>query len=324
MLSTRTNKLNWIYGLLLLVVAIVLVFGIPYSSGYGTNKRSLFIRAYQYYSNPDWTHCMMAPFVTGFLVWFLRKNWKGLALNGSWLGLPLLLFGFLLYWYGYRANIRYVGFASVQFLVGGSVLWFMGWKWFKALLLPILFLCFSWPLQPLTDSGPSFALRKLMTSAANIFLNGVGVETIQAGTSLSSAPNPEKNLAIGEVFQIGVDDPCSGLRSFFALLMIGTIMSFIMLKNPIKQLSVIAMAIPVALFGNFVRLITIVFGTILWGADFAVGVDGGTSYYHFFAGIFSFLIGSLILYVITLYLSKGMKAFKRNQVVRRSQYSNAS
>jgi len=307
-------------------ITVFLIFIFPYSSGYGRTeqKKTLFIRAYEYYGDPNWTHCMFAPLVAAFLVYFLRKEWRGLPLRGSWIGLPVLILGLLLFWFGYRANIRYVGFGAIQMLLTGGVLWFMGWKWFRALLLPLIFLCFAWPLVPLAEGRASFELRQIMTTASSGFLNLIGLDNLREGSRIMSMPDPAAGLELGERFQMGIDDPCSGLRSLFALLMVGTIMAFIMLKSGFRRFVLIAMIIPIAMTANLGRLLMLVFGTIWFGSEFAIGKDGGTSDFHLLAGVFVFLLGAGLLFLIALLLKGGVGSFRRKSRVSRITSTPAS
>jgi len=230
----------------------------------------------------------------------------------------------LLFWFGYRANIRYVGFGAIQMLLTGGVLWFMGWKWFRALLLPLIFLCFAWPLVPLAEGRASFELRQIMTTASSGFLNLIGLDNLREGSRIMSMPDPAAGLELGERFQMGIDDPCSGLRSLFALLMVGTIMAFIMLKSGFRRFVLIAMIIPIAMTANLGRLLMLVFGTIWFGSEFAIGKDGGTSDFHLLAGVFVFLLGAGLLFLIALLLKGGVGSFRRKSRVSRITSTPAS
>jgi len=281
----------------LLICAGVLVFSIialfvyfPYSTGYGENRRSVGRWLYTYWTNyPDWQHGILVPFVVGFLVWYVREKWLELPINGSKWGLGLIVLALLFYWVGYKANVVYVGMASCHMIIVGGILWLLGWKHVKALIFPIMFLSFAWPLFFLGDAI-SFKLRIVMCEISSGFLNFVGLENLRVGTSIVSPADSAAGLAQGERFGLDIESPCSGLRSLFALTMVSALFGFFSLKQPWKRWFLFGASLPLAMLGNFVRILLLVFGTLFWGSEFAIGKDGGTSDYHFLAGIAVFVV----------------------------------
>jgi hypothetical protein len=88
-----------------------------------------------------------------------------------------------LYWVGYKIDITIVGFLSLQMMIGGLILWLLGWEMMKALAFPYAFLMFAYPFYFL-DTIVAFPLRGLMCQMSQIFLNLVGVDTLRVGTAL--------------------------------------------------------------------------------------------------------------------------------------------
>ncbi len=68
-------------------------------------------------------------------------------------------------------------------------------------------------------------------------------------------------------------DPCSGIRSLFALTMIAALYAYFAVKPMWKQFIVFACAIPLAILGNLLRILMLTFGTIAFGTEFAIGKD---------------------------------------------------
>ncbi|MEZ5300560.1 MAG: archaeosortase/exosortase family protein [Verrucomicrobiales bacterium] len=65
---------------------------------------------------------------------------------------------------------------------------------------------------------------------------------------------------------------CAGLRSLFALMMVSALYGYYMLKKPWQRAALFLCAMPLAVLGNFARILLLVYGTIWWGSDFAIGV----------------------------------------------------
>jgi len=292
-----SNKLlrGW---LLPLVTAVIffyaLLFRIPYSESLGEIKRSLGGLVMDLCTGPgttsmDYSYCLFVPFIFAYLI-FVR--WEQIAcqsIQGNNAGMGLILAGLLLYWLGLRAEIQYFGYAAVQLLMIGVIVWLWGWAVFRKLLFPWAFFAFVWPM-PFLEPIVAFPLRMVMSHLAGDSLNILGIPTVQNGTSLISAPDPVAGLSIGARFQIDIADPCSGLRSLFALLMCSALYSYLFLNRFWQQWLVFLSAIPLAIVGNLVRVIMLTIGSIWFGTSFAIGTDEKPSYFHETAGFVVFAV----------------------------------
>jgi exosortase/archaeosortase family protein len=123
-----------------------------------------------------------------------------------------------------------------------------------------------------------------MSSVSGHFLNLVGVPTIREGTAILSAPDPANGLAIGQRFSVDIADPCSGIHSLFALTMISALYAIVVFRRWWQILLIVASAFPLAVFGNFCRILMLTFGTILFGSDFAIGSEQHPTWFHTGAG----------------------------------------
>jgi len=312
--SVLHKVIGWV---LCLVPFIFLFFLFPYSAGYGQAKKTVAWRIYEFWGDADWQHCMFVPAVVLFLVYYTRNKWRALPTKSAWLGLLILLFSLFVYWLGYRANIRYVGFAAMHLYIVGAVWWVLGWRYFLALFFPLFFLVFAMPLHFL-EGMPLVKLRMVMCALSSEILGLLGIENVRIGTGLLSASDPSKNLARGELFEIGVDNPCSGLRSLFALLMVSAIFGYFSFKSIWKRIALILCSIPLAVAGNIVRLLMLVFGTITMGSDIAIGKDGGVSTFHFVAGIVVFLVAVGGMLIVASLLKKiGHESSQKPKTTRR-------
>ena len=253
-----------------LVAALVLLVVVqPFDAGYADFRRSLARTLSIYWKDPTWQHGALAPLIAGWLVWRQRAELARLRVRGSGVGLGVLLVAGVFYYAGYKANNFYFGVASIQLFVAGAVLWVLGWQHARALFFPWLILCFSWPLIFLEDTI-AFRLRLVMVSATAGLLNTIGVETLVDGTALLSGPKPEAGRAVGEVFSLKVDGPCSGMRSLFALMMVSALFSYFRQPTVTRRLVLFASSIPIAVVANLVRLLILLAASILLVALLAV------------------------------------------------------
>ncbi|MBJ7258776.1 MAG: exosortase/archaeosortase family protein [Chthoniobacterales bacterium] len=276
--------------------AFFLLFGwFPYASGYGATRVNVFHFMGYVWKSPEWEHCWLVPLAVVGLVFYRRNTLAGIAASGSWLGLAALLGTFFLYWVGYLADNIYIGYAALIAFAASAVLWMLGWNWLKALSFPIAFLVFMFPL-PFMDNFVAFPLRILMSTVSVGFLNLIGLSCLQSGTAIVSTPDFAAGLAQGAHFAVDVADPCSGIRSLFALMMVSALYGYLVMDRPWKKWIVFLSSVPLAVAGNFARIIMLTLGTITLGPETAIGSLEEPSLFHQASGflVFAVALGGML------------------------------
>ena len=259
----------------------------------------------------EWWFCLVTPFLVGWLVWRMREELAKLPMNGSWLGTPALVLGMLFYWFGYKADTAYPGYIAGQLLTLGVILQLGGVAWFRRLAFPWAFLVFTWPMLPL-ESMLAVPLRMLTAQASGQVLNLIGVPVVREGTGLLSAADVERGLVVGELFQLDVEEPCSGIRSLFSLMMLAALYGWLSLKTWRGRGLLFASAIPLAMLGNLVRMILLALGSLWFGSDFAIGrnINGHQemSFYHSMAGFAVFGVALAGMFGLATLLENRLEA----------------
>ncbi|MFM1557688.1 MAG: exosortase/archaeosortase family protein [Roseibacillus sp.] len=295
------------------------VFG--YSTGYMFERSTLWSNIRQGYrmEQSEWAFGYAVPPAVLILLWVTRARYAGLKPKSSWIGLAVLALACFIYFGGYKANEKYVGYGAGQLFVAGFILWFFGTEVFKrAFWLWVLF-GLAWPLTFLIEPISS-PLQLLMTKLTHVYLTFVGVDVIRSGTSLMSAPTAD--LLAGEKFSLGIAVACSGLRSLFALGMVSLLYGYISLKKGWHRFFLAAAAVPFAIFGNFIRMLLLYYGTIFFGKEFAIGEsEHDPSGYHIGAGIMVFIVALICMLMLVQILNGGFKTLRRKKV--RSRVVNA-
>jgi exosortase len=156
----------------------------------------------------------------------------------------------------------------VWYLLGGAAL--------RRLAFPILFLLFMIPLPFVEPLSVPLAQATGTVAAQTVRLFGVPISINGAQVTL-----PNANLVVGA--------QCSGLRSIVALLTLVALFVFAV-QGPAWGKWVLALsAIPIAAFGNIVRVSSLLGVAHVWGADI------GFTYYHDYSGILFFASAVLLL-----------------------------
>lgn len=267
---------------------LLIVFVIPYSSSLWDVKKSLFGLIYllcgfgqtaEIDAPLDFTYCLFVPVISGYLVYLRWKDLERAPVRQSNFGLGLMIVGILVYWFGMRADNQYFGYAAAQILLAGLILWLWGGAVFRILLFPWAFFVFTWPL-PFLDPIIAFPLRMVMSTLAAHILPMIGIPCLQNGTALLSPPDALHNIALGSRFEIDIADPCSGIRSLFALLMFSALLGYLFVPLLWQQWVIFLSAFPLAILGNLVRVIMLVLGSICFGSPFAIGTADHPSWFH--------------------------------------------
>ncbi|HEY8965283.1 MAG TPA: exosortase/archaeosortase family protein [Candidatus Methylacidiphilales bacterium] len=303
--ATRRRDLPpWLLPLLPLIVLFVGLFGcFPYLLAYGNARVSVFRNLwYQWnvFGQGEWSYGVAVPFIVAAMVWYRREAWRGFVPEPDrgflWIG--LLVAGGFCFWVGYVVDLIAAAFLSIHFFLAGAVVGLLGRKAFLRLLAPWLFLLFAYP-APFLDNALAFQLRLIMTAASHALLSGIGIANVQIGTAIVSAPNPIQGLPEGGLFSIDVADPCSGIRSLFALLMMATLYGYFVLPKGWRRGALVLLAVPLAVVGNIARIVLLVFGVLLFGSPFAIGTTANPSAFHEGVGlvVYGVALGGLVLAV---------------------------
>ena len=288
---------RWLLPLATLAILFLsLLFLIPFASGYEPVKVPLGILLWKVcmagqnsHVTLDFSYCLFVPVIVGYLVYQRAEKIVDLPIHGNNAAMGFVAFSLLLYWLGLRTEMQVLGYAAMQFLLAAGILWLWGGEVFRAVLFPWAFFAFFWPL-PFLDTTVAFPLRMIMSHLAFDILNVVGIPSVQSGTALLSAASPEAGLKLGDRFKIDIADPCSGIRSLLALMMISALYANLMLPKLWQQWVVFLAAVPLTVIGNLSRVLILITGSILFGTPFAIGTFENPSTFHEGAGFMVYAV----------------------------------
>ncbi|MEI8293336.1 MAG: exosortase/archaeosortase family protein [bacterium] len=280
-------------------VPFLLFAFLPYSQGYGEVPESALKQLFNISRDSgDWGHCLIVlPLAFGLFVFAIYQNPLPPP-SPSRLGVILMILSFLFFWIGHRMGTHYIGFFAFQGMVAGSIWFLLGWRTVVFFGFPLVFLVFAWPL-PFLDNYIAFPLRMLMSHAAVFFLDSVGIEVVRSGTGILSAPDPLLGIPAGKKFAVDVADPCSGIRSLFSLMMASALYGQMKLHTWWQKWILFVCSAPLAIVGNLARILMLTIGTVVFGAEFAIGKSAlsDPSWFHLVAGYLVFIvaIGGMVL-----------------------------
>ena len=321
----------WIAAGVCLALFLVLYLVMGYASGYGKVidgqvafiREPLWLQMRADYGRDggEWGFGYFVPFAVAGLFWFRRKELLTTPVRPAmaW-GALVLAIGFIIYWAGYRGEQKYFGYAAGQIIALGAILWFLGWPWFRKLFWLWALLGLMWPWRFLIGriSAP---LQLVMVKLTSGFLNLIGVGAVTSGSAvMTDSVDP----VTGDFINMDIDVACSGMRSLFALVMIGLVFAFFRVQEEWKRWVLMACVPLVAIAGNFVRMLILYGGSRAWGTEFAIGKDhNDMSGYHLFAGLMVFVVALVLLSILVELLNHGVRFLKSSKVVRKQVVSEA-
>lgn len=291
---TRHSLRRWVLPVLSsLALLSVLFLVFPFNSGDTSLTEPLGLSLWSLWTqsapeSEDYSYALVVPIVVAFLIYVHRRRLAAEPIKGQPWAVALLILGLALFWLGARAGKQYLGCSGLQIELAGLILWFWGWGMFRLLSFAWIMILFAWPV-PFVDAVLAFPMRMIVSHSAYEVLNFIGVPCQQVGTALISAATA--GHAVGERFRIDVADPCSGLHSLKPLVMFSALYSYFFLHRRWSQWAVFLCTLPLVIVGNVVRILMLVFGTLAWGAAFALGTsDADVSPYHEFCGYMVFVV----------------------------------
>lgn len=244
----------------------------------------------------DMSYGWYVPVFSLYVLWRERKEIIESVGSPNALGilfaLPFMFAGFLGA-RGLQIRLEIVGFVGM--LIG--LTWtFFGWRTMKRTLFPALFLLFCLPLHTYLDLV-TIHLRLFAVSTATAILEGCGVDVVRQGTMLASASGS---------FAIDVAEPCSGMRSLFAMMALTAGYAYFTQQTWFRRGLLFALSIPIAIVGNACRILSIAAIAASCSADFATG------FYHDYSGYIVFLVAILLMVAMGGLITKGAEKCARS------------
>ena len=239
-------------------------------------------------------HNLLIPLMSASLVYVQRKRlFIGQRYNLS-TGLPLLIVGIVLFCLAQiqlsTLNPNYTLSVSMLAIV---LVWIAGFalcygvRCFVAALFPLLFLLLMIPMPAVVLDRTEIAFQTWSVAMTGALLKVLGIPVLWQGFTFSMSGA-----------QIEIAKECSGIRSGLALFVASILAGHVFLRSTWKRMFFSLLTVPVAIFKNAVRIVTISY--------LGVYVDSGFFYgrlHHNGGGVFS-LVALAILAPLLFTLRK--------------------
>ena len=226
-----------------------------------------------------YSHGVLIPFVSGYLIWVQKDELKKIPITSSPLGIPLIIFGLIIFLISSVLRIYFSSGFSLLFIIIGLALHFYGMKIVKKISFPLFFLAFMMPLPLVAIVNISFKLKLFAAEIATRLLNHMGFVAVRDGSVITMRHS-----------QVIVDDVCSGLRSLISLTALGSIFAYWLNAPMYKRILLFLTTIPIAIITNVVRVLVLACVSEIWGAQYVEGLV------HDVTGYSIFVLAFILLY----------------------------
>lgn len=260
----------------------------------------MFDRAYGIFAHAqeeDMSFGWFVPVFSVYVLWTKRAELQAAICESrfSWLGLlscvPFLCLS-LLGTRGVQLRLEQLGFIGLCFTIPWT---FFGWRCAKLFLFPAAYLLFCIPLATFLDFV-TIHLRYLAGATSLAVLNGIGLEAAREGTAvISRGSHP---------FAVDIAEPCSGLRSLFALMALTAGYAYFNQPSWLRRGILFACSIPLAIAGNVARIVSICVIASCSDPQFATG------FYHDYSGYIVFIVAIALMVLAGELIDR---AFDRNR-----------
>jgi exosortase len=233
----------------------------------------------QWWHDPNFSHGFLVPVFSGFVLWKDRASIAKLPPAPALWGLLVVSFGLFLLVAGVLGTELFISRISLLVLLAGLIVFFRGWRLFRAVLFPWGFLFLMVPIPAIIFNQVTFPLQLLASKLAASVLPVLGVPVLREGNILHLPTMP-----------LEVAEACSGIRSLLSLATLSVVYGYLMESSIGIRVGLALASIPIAVAANSLRIVGTGLLVQYWGQDAAEG------FFHIFSGWLVFVVSLIMLF----------------------------
>jgi len=238
-------------------------------------------------SDPEYSHAILIPPITAFLIWQQKNRLGQIPFDGSAWGVALVLLGGALLVLGQLATIYTVVQYACLVTLYGAVLTLIGPTAFRIIFVPLMLLLFMIPLPFFVTNDLSLKLQLVSSSLGVGFIRMFGVSVLLDGNVIDLG-----------TYKLEVAEACSGLRYLFPLMTLGFLVGYFYKGAFWKRAFIFFSSVPLTVLMNSLRVGIIGVTVDLWGIGMAEG------FLHEIQGWMMFMLCTALLFGEMLLLSR--------------------
>jgi len=216
-----------------------------------------------------YTHGPLVPLVSLLIAILLIRHTSIPVKPRRGAGFLVLVVSLLIHLTACLARVNFVSALTLIGVLAGLVLFFWGTAALRRLWFPLAFLAFMVPMPEVTIAQLNFRLKLLAADWGVSIANVIGVIAERSGNTVFL--QGDKTLVVANV--------CNGLRTIVSLLAFGALYAYVCKLQGVWRIGLFAMALPVAVVANALRIVSLIVVADVWSVEIATG------WYHDTSGI---------------------------------------
>jgi exosortase len=254
------------------VVALALI-----ALGFAALYRDVLVKLVRDWSQDDnYSHGFLIVPIALYFAWERRDRLMAAPFKPSLLGLAVVILSVIILAAGQLGAELFLTRISLLGVIGGSILFVLGWAHLRILFLPVMI-----PIPAIIFNQIAFPLQLLASRFGETTLAAMQIPVLREGNVITLANT-----------QLEVAEACSGIRSLISLLTLGIVYGYFMHPSAWVRTLLALATIPVAILANGFR----VAGTGI--AAHYYGPEAAEGFFHTFSGWLVFLAAFAMLFVM--------------------------
>jgi exosortase len=235
----------------------------------------------QWWDDPNFSHGFFVPAFSLFVLWRERSRLNSLRRKPSGWGLLIMVFALSVLILGVMGAELFLSRVSLLLLIGGLVVYFLGWSSFREAFFPWAFLILMIPIPALILNQITFPLQVLASKVAAGVLPFFGVPVLREG-----------NVIILPAMALEVAEACSGIRSLLSLTTLAIIYGYFMEARLWIRIALALASVPIAVAANSIRIVGTGLLVQYWDPS------KGEGFFHAFSGWLIFVVSLAMLILV--------------------------
>lgn len=269
------------------------------------------------WSDENYSHSLLVPFVIGFIVWAeFDQLKKAIGEPSSIFGGVIVILAILMLLAGTLGAELFTQRVSFVLLLAGVIIYFFGTKILQLMVIPFALMLLSIPIPQIIFNKIAFPLQIWASQAAVWGIRIFDVPTVRKGNVIDILPRGAQ-----QVISLEVVEACSGIRSLMTLVTLALILAYFTREkqhNPHdgwlaylksfdfwRTVVLMAAAVPIAVLTNAARVTATGYFTYTHGKKATEGA------WHDASGWLVYVVALALLILVNFVLRYSYRKFAR-------------